>query len=203
MEFHAFVVARLGPAPVRVLEVGCGSAGGVTPALLAAGHDVLAIDPHAPAGAPYRAVRLEELDGEDGFDAVVAGRVIHHLEPLDAAVDRLAAHAPLLLADEFAHDRLDEPTGAWYERRHAELTAAGETPLGPPSLDAWRERHPGLHGYETLRDAVTRRFALRELEWRPYFYRWLGPAELAEEAALIDAGAIRPIGYRFVAERPT
>ncbi len=199
MEFDAFVLARLGGEPRRVLEVGCGPEGGVTPALVAAGHDVVAIDPKAPEGEPFLRTTLEAFEG-GSFDAVVAGRVLHHLEPLDDAVDRLARLAPLLLVDEFAWNHLDPPTQAWYERRHQELLRDGVPPAGPASLDEWRRRHPGLHPYETLREALERRFDVQELEWRPYLYRWLG-AGFAEEEAEIAAGRVRPIGYRVAAVR--
>jgi SAM-dependent methyltransferase len=200
VEFDGFVLTRLGAAPRRVLEVGCGAEGGVTPALLAAGHEVVAIDPHAPAAEPYLQTTLEEFRGGP-FDAVVAGRVLHHLEPLDAAVAKLARLAPLLLVDEFAWNHLDPPTQAWYERRHNELSRGGATPVGPADLDQWRWRHPGLHAYETLRDALAERFELGEIEWRPYLYRWLGADALAEETERIAAGEIRPIGYRIAAKR--
>jgi SAM-dependent methyltransferase len=198
VEFDDFVLTHLGAAPRRVLEVGCGAEGGVTPALLAAGHEVVAIDPRAPEGEPYLRTTLEEFEGGP-FDAVVAGRMLHHVDPLGEAVDKLARLAPLLLVDEFAWNHLDPPTQAWYEGRHAELSGAGAPPLGPPDLDQWRWRHPGLHPYETLRDALAERFELSELEWRPYLYRWLGDDAFAAEAELIDAGEIRAIGYRIVA----
>ena len=82
----------------------------------------------------------------------------------------------------------------------AERADAGAEPPGPSSLDEWRVRHPGLHPYETLREALERRYELRELEWRPYLYRWLGSG-LDEEAAEIAAGRIRAIGYRIAAAR--
>ena len=94
---------------------GCGDQGGVTPALVAAGYDVLAIDPRAPEGPNYRRITLEELEPEP-FDAVVAGRVLHHVTPLAPALAKLAGLAPLLLADEFAWDRIDEAVQQWYER---------------------------------------------------------------------------------------
>jgi 2-polyprenyl-3-methyl-5-hydroxy-6-metoxy-1,4-benzoquinol methylase len=47
-DFLEFVLSRLPRAPARVLEVGCGIEGGVTPALAACGYDVLGIDPDAP-----------------------------------------------------------------------------------------------------------------------------------------------------------
>src|SRR5829696_6275546 len=104
VEFTEFALSQLPPAPQRVLEVGCGQEGGVAPALAEAGYDVLAIDPEAPEGALYRRVTLEELDDPGPFDAVVAGRVLHHVHPLGPALDKLARLASLLIVDEFARN---------------------------------------------------------------------------------------------------
>lgn len=185
-----------------MLEVGCGHEGGVALALAAAGYDVLAIDPHAPEGPLYRQVTLEELDDPGPFDAVVAGRVLHHVHPLGPALDKLAALAPLLILDEFAWNHMDEPTIDWYEAQHRVLAAAGRKPKGPPDLAAWRARQSDLHPYEKLRAEVDARYEERHHEWRPYFYRWLGgPATESLEEGLIQAGAIRPIGLRYAGVR--
>jgi len=185
-----------------VLEVGCGREGGVAPALAAAGYDVLAIDPQAPEGPLYRQTTLEELNDPGLFDAVVAGRVLHHVHPLGPALDKLAALAPQLILDEFAWDHVDEPTIEWYESQHRVLVAAGREPKGPPDLSEWRARHSDLHPYETLRSEIDARYDERHFEWRPYFYRWLaGPATESLEAGLIAAGAIRPIGFRYAGVR--
>jgi hypothetical protein len=181
-----------------VLEVGCGYEGGVAPTLADAGHDVLAIDPDAPEGPLYRQITLEELDDPGPFDAVVAGRVLHHVNPLGPALDKVAGLAPLLILDEFAWNHMDEPTVDWYEAQHRLLVAAGREPKGPSDLADWRARHPGLHPYETLRREIDARFEERHFEWRPYLYRWLrGPASESLEEGLIAAGAIRPIGWRY------
>jgi hypothetical protein len=202
VDFTEFTLSQLAPPPLRVLEVGCGWEGGVAPGLAAAGYDVLAIDPEAPQGELYRQVALEELDDPGPFDAVVAGRVLHHVHPLDSALDKLAGLAPLLVLDEFAWNHMDEPTVDWYERQHRLLAAAGRAPKGPRDLSEWRWKHSNLHPYETLRAELDVRYEQRYFEWRPYFYRWLGgPASEALETGLIEAGAIRPIGFRYAGVR--
>jgi hypothetical protein len=198
MHFPDYARNHLPPPPSRVLEVGCGDEGGVAPDLAAAGYDVLAIDPEAPAGPLYRRMTLEELDDEGPFDAVVAGRVLHHVHPLAPALDKLVRLAPLLILDEFAWNHMDEATTDWYEAQHRLLVAAGHEPTGPSDLGEWRARHSYLHPYETLRAEVDARYEQRHFEWRPYLYRWLeGPATEALEATLIEVGAIRPIGFRY------
>jgi hypothetical protein len=150
----------------------------------------------------YRRVTLEELDDPGPFDAVVAGRVLHHVHPLAPALDKLAALAPLLVLDEFAWNHMDEPAVDWYHAQHRLLRAAGREPKGPSDLGDWRSRHSDLHTYETLRAEIDARYDERSFEWCPYFYRWLeGPATEMLEAALIEAGAIRPIGFRYTGVR--
>jgi hypothetical protein len=202
MDFAEYAKLHLPEPPGRVLEVGCGREGGVAPALAEAGYDVLAIDPDAPQGPLYRQVTLEALDDVGPFDAVVAGRVLHHVEPLTPALDKLRRLAPLLILDEFAWNHMDEATIGWYEAHHRVLAAAGHEPHGPPDLAEWRERYAGLHPYETLRAAIDARYDELDFEWRPYFYRWLdGPVTESLEQGLIDAGAIRPIGFRYAGVR--
>src|SRR5919109_1317530 len=134
VSFTAFALAQLPAPPRRVLEVGCGREGGVAPDLAAAGHDVIAIDPDAPDGPFYRQTTLEEFDDTQAFDAVVAGRVLHHVQPLAPALDKLVRFAPLLILDEFAWNHMDPATVDWYERQHRALVAAGTEPKGPPDL---------------------------------------------------------------------
>jgi hypothetical protein len=184
-----------------VLEVGCGRRGGITPALADAGYDVLGIDPDVSVGERFRTVTLEELD-EEPFDAIVAERVFHHVHPLGAALDKVARMAPLFVLDEFAWERMDEPTRDWYEAQHRALTAAGSEPIGPPELEQWRAEHDDLHPSHVLLSEVRERFEERFYEDRPYLYRWLaGPATEGLEQALLDAGAIQPVGFRWVGVR--
>jgi hypothetical protein len=202
MDFAAYARAHLPDPPARVLEVGCGREGGVAPVLAGLGYEVLAIDPHAPEGPLYRRVTIEALDDEGPFDAAVAGRVLHHVHPLGAALDKLRRLAPLLILDEFAWNHLDAPTVEWYEGQHRVLVAAGSAPTGPPDLAEWHRRHSGLHPYETVRSELDARYEQRHFEWRPYLYRWLnGPATEPLEEGLIAAGAIRPIGFRYAGVR--
>jgi len=144
---------------------------------------------------------FEEL--EDGsWDAVVAGRVLHHVNPLRAGLDRLASFAPLLVVDEFASDKIDAAAQDWYEGQHRLLRASGVEPYGPANLDEWRSRHPGLHAHDLLLRELRARYDEHVLEWVPYLSRWLGgPSSEALEQTLIDTGAIPAIGYRWAGSR--
>ncbi len=200
--FAEFLLEHLPPPPARVLEVGCGTEGGVTPALIDAGYDVLAIDERAPEGEPFRRITLGQLEEPASFDAVVAERVFHHVHPLGEALDKVVRLAPLFVLDEFAWDRIDEPTRDWYERQHRVLTAAGKEPSGPADLGEWRARWADLHPADFVLSELDARFERRFYLDRPYLYRWLGgPATESLEQGLIDAGAIRPIGFRWIGVR--
>ena len=179
-----------------MLEVGCGDRGGLVRDLAAAGYDTLGADPRAPAGREFRQLDFRELD--ETFDAAVAVRVLHHVEPLDESIARLASLAPVLVVDEFAPERIGGAAQDWYESQFRILVAAGSPPEAPASLDEWRERHPGLHTSGTLLGALRTHYVERVLEWRPYLHRWLrGAASERLEHALVDAGAFEPIGYRW------
>ena len=180
MGFTEFVLHHLPPTPARVLEVGCGDRGGVVPALVDAGYDAIGVDPRAPTGARYRQADFREVEG--AFDAIVGGRVIHHLVPLDDAVERMAELAPLVVVDEFAWDLIDPDLQAWYEGERERRPDA----IGPPSLDEWRWKHPGLHPHDAVLAALRAYYDERTLEWVPYFHHWLGDVESPDR-----------IGYRW------
>ena len=195
-DFGTFVLKQLPPPPLRVLEVGCGHEGGLVELLAGAGYDVIGVDPHAPAGERFVRTTFQELDGR--WDAVVAGNVLHHVNPLDEGLDLLASFAPLLIVDEFASDRIDRAAQDWYEGQHRMLRASGVEPHGPPGLDEWRERHPGLHAHDVLLAGLRTRYDERVLEWVPFLARWLGgPSSESLEQTLIDAALIPAIGYRW------
>jgi len=197
VDFTEFVLSHLPPAPARVLDVGCGDVGGVVPALLDAGYDAYGIDPRAPDGPRYD--HGDYRDVAETYDAVVAGRVLHHLHPLGASLDKLAELAPLLVVDEFAYDLIDPAAQDWYESQYRMLAAAGSPPQAPESLDKWRWEHPGMHPHGVLLDGLRARYDERELEWVPYLHRWLrGPSSEALETSLVDAGAFPAIGWRWV-----
>ncbi len=63
------------------------------------------------------------------------------------------------------------------------------------------QEHRGLHTGEALRAGLNRCFNELRFEWTPYLHRTLGGvASEALEQTLIDAGAIRALGFRWVGE---
>ena len=201
--FVEFVLGRLPRVPARVLEIGCGHEGGVVPDLRDAGFDAIGVDPEALDDTPFKRIPFESFEDEQGFDAIVAGRVLHHVEGLEPVLDKIVRLAPLLVIEEFAWERIDMPTQAWYERHRRELEVGGAGPRGPVDLDEWRARHTDLQPATVVLRELETRFQEHFREERPYFYRWLRhPPTEALEAELIARGEIQPIGVRYVGVRP-
>jgi ubiquinone/menaquinone biosynthesis C-methylase UbiE len=90
------VAFLLGDRPQRVLDLGAGT-GLLTDAVVAAGHEVVAVDPSVPMLEQLRA-RLPQVETAEGgaegiplpdasVDAVVAGQAAHWFDPGAAAVE--------------------------------------------------------------------------------------------------------------------
>jgi SAM-dependent methyltransferase len=187
-----------------VLDVGCGQ-GELTTELAVAGYDVLGIDPLAPQGDLFRRVRLEDLeDDEGGFDAAVAVRSLHPIRDLAHGLDRVAAllePGAVFVIDEIGWDLMDEPTLDWLYGQRRALGAAGHG-KAPASLDEvraeWESAHLGIHGYAALRRELDTRFEELGFVRAPFLHRLLGGvATEVLEQALIDAGAIQALGFRY------
>jgi SAM-dependent methyltransferase len=185
VEVLEFVVRELPSPPARVLELGCGD-GELAHALAAAGYTVLGIDPDAPEGPIFRRSAIEELDEPGPFDAVVASRSLHHVHDLAAGLDKVAAllrPGGVFVVDEFGWERLD---------------AASAERVGIP-LDEWQDEHEELHTAEAMRRELDERFTRRSLSAEPYLYRESRSlVSEEEERQLVEAGRIRPIGFRYV-----
>lgn len=184
-----------------MLEVGCGR-GELALALDVAGYEVTAIDPAAPDGPIFRRIKLEELEDDAQFDAVVASGVFHHMgESLEPNLDRVArvlgGGGPFVL-NEFGPDRLDEPTAAWYQGQRKILAAAGR-PSERPSAEQWSQHHVCVTASDVLLAAVRNRFEEQVYEDVPYLWRYLDGVASAElEESLVSMGAIRALGFRLV-----
>src|SRR6476620_4166221 len=209
-----FIKRSLPAAARRVLEIGCGS-GELAASLLQDGVSIIAID-HDP-------------DFEDGqFDAVLFTRSLHHIYPLDKAVQRAADSLVIggrLIVEDFAYETAEEKTLQWFADVIDRLDGAGLLVKGDDFLTAlrsrtemvkmWRENHESdLHTAANVFAEIRRVFYETQCEEGPYYFRYLSRAivptadrdkilqDLAEqEAGLIARGMILALGRRFVAER--
>jgi SAM-dependent methyltransferase len=103
-----FVRAHLPPTPCRVLEIGCGPAGGFVPILRDHGYHAIGVDPAAPAGPDYHQIEFEHHKTIDAVDAIVACTSLHHVADLDEVLDRaVATLAPggVLMVVEWAYEK--------------------------------------------------------------------------------------------------
>lgn len=188
-----FLERVLPPAPARLLEVGCGD-GRIAAALAALGYGVTALD-EIPAPAPGVAregvawIASDFLffgGAPDGapFDVILFSRSLHHIAPLDRALDHAAsllAPGGLLVAEEFAVERVNHPTARWWYDLEAVLVAASILPPPDPTLAAvrnplgrWRQEHaadPPLATGHAMLAGVRERFETGPAEEAPYLYR--------------------------------
>jgi SAM-dependent methyltransferase len=212
----------------RVLEVGCGR-GHLARRLAGDGHQVTALDlalddPTPAAGVRWVAGDFLDFDGGP-FDAVLFTRSLHHIDPLEQAVDRAAtllAPSGLLVVDEFDRAAADRDTARWYYDVQELLAAADVYPAdriaGAPGDDPaarWRDEHdhdPPLHAGAEMLAAIADRFTGLETARGPYLYRTIahrvedserGAAVtrqvLAAETRRVEAGALAAIGLRITA----
>jgi SAM-dependent methyltransferase len=231
-EQEAFFDRALSRPPARLLDAGCGR-GALTARLAARGYVLTGVDIDADEAAAARdrgldAQAIDFLSFDGGpFDVVLFSRSLHHMAPLDGAVQRahdLLVPGGMLVCDEFAWEWADSATAAWYYDRLSELQKGGliavkrEIPSHPDPLERWRhqlEHDPPLHRGEEMRRAIEALFELRIVETAPYlsFYLggWVEETErgeravrefLAAERRGIDKGKLEATGLRLVAHRP-
>ena len=196
----AFARANLPAPPARVLEIGAGD-GELARRLRESGYEVLAIDPK-PSGADVRSVALHELDEPAAsFDAALAVTSLHHVEPLEPSLSRLAellAAGAVLVVDEFDVAAFDERAAEWWLReRHAR---GGREQAGAEDLVADHRAH--LHPLERIVAALARDFEVGTPVYGPYLYRWnLDESLRSNEEDAIARGEIPAVGARLVARR--
>ncbi|GAA1866281.1 class I SAM-dependent methyltransferase [Asanoa iriomotensis] len=200
-----FVRTALPPAPARVVEIGCGPAGGFLPALAAAGYDAVGVDPEAPEGPQYRRMEFERWSPPAPADAVVACTSLHHVDDLDAVLERIAAATrpgAIVVVVEWARERFDERTATWcFDRlppgdgwlhRHAARWRESGAPW-PAYLDEWAATER-LHRGDAIVAALGRRFRTRSVEAAPYFFADLGLSDDDERSAGIALTGLRYVG---------
>jgi hypothetical protein len=127
---------------------------------------------------------------------------LHHVEPLDASLERLAAvlspGAPLVV-DEFDVTSFDRRAADWLLARWHEQGREVHSDAGAFTADVRAHLHP----IELIRDRLAAAgFELTDTERIPYLHRWhLEPGQLDAEAELIASGDLPETGARFLATR--
>ena len=231
----AFVEKAL-PVPCsRLLEIGCGE-GDLALSLARDGRSVVGLDtsPAAVTKARDHGVDAHAVDwmgyvSTEPFDAIVFVRSLHHMEDLEAAVDKTVASlrpGGRVIVDDFAFVEVDEATTEWIRSVLRMLKAAGrvDAPGGTQAsrlladgapLELWFEEHHDIHPAPAMEAALGRHYRIVAKTEAPYLYRYLEPCLtatrrdgellgelLAAELRAIALGVIRPMGRRFVAEKP-
>jgi SAM-dependent methyltransferase len=199
-EVEAWVRANLPPAPARILEVGAGD-GSLARSLRGSGYDVTAIDPKAESPDVIPVALADLPMPAQLFDAAVAVVSLHHVEPLEPSVARLAsalaADAPLLL-DEFDVTALDERAACWWlEQRRRVGAQEDETPR--ELIETMRSK---VHSLERIAGALSVSFELGVPLRGTYLYRWrLDESFRPAEEQLVAAGELPRTGVRIIARR--
>ncbi len=199
------VRARLPDPPARVLEIGCGHAGGFVPMLQAAGYAATGIDPEAPDGPGYCQVEFECYQASQPADAIIACTSLHHVADLGQVLDQAAAAlapAGVAVVVEWARERFDEATARWcFDRlpspgddrgwlydRYEQWQASGRR--WDVYCRSWAEAE-GLHAGGDIVRELQARFDTGELSYGAYFFADLRGTSEADELAAIDAGQIQ------------
>jgi SAM-dependent methyltransferase len=194
----------LPPPPARVLDLGCGSLGGLVPRLSDDGYEAVGVDPRAPDGEQYRRVPFEQLEPLPELHAVVASASLHHVHDPARVFDRVAgvlAPGGRLVVVEWDWEAFDEKTAEWCFRR-----------LGPDEGSGWLHRHrdrwsesgrrwkdyleswaveEGIHPAATLVRLIEERYDVEHRAAGAYLFADLPGTTEDEERAAIARGEIR------------
>lgn len=217
--------------PRRVLDAGCGR-GELAAELMRRGHDVTAIDISQEAVEAARAAGVPALradiacypgyDDRSLFEVIVMSLSLHHMHPLEAALDRVSALLEkdgLLVVDEFAWDWADRAAAAWFYDTGSLLSAAGVADF-PPALEGpgrdpaerWRAAHVDHTPADGMIAALAERFEITSLRREPYLWRYIGGKVTNGSTALlndlyriererISDGTLPSTGFRVTARK--
>jgi SAM-dependent methyltransferase len=205
----------LPPAPARILDVGCGSAGGLVPILRENGYHATGIDPHAPAAPHYQQTDFEHAELPEPLEAIVASTSLHHVSDPSRVIDRIAGTltpSGTLIVVEWAWEKFDRRTAdwcfarlgpdeepGWLHRRRDEWQASDAD--WPAYLHSWAARE-GLHRGDTLVRLLDDQLERTRLTAGPYFFPDLADTSAADEQAAIDAGEAEATRIEWVGKRP-
>lgn len=181
-----------------MLEIGAGD-GELAQALRGDGYELLAIDPD-PRGEGVQRLALIELDESTApFAAALAVTSLHHVEPLEPSLERLAhvlEPGGVLVIDEFDVGAFDEQAAEWWLRQRRALGGAPES----TAADLVAEHRAHLHPLERIIGALEPYFEIGTPAYGPYLYRWnLAESLRDDEQNAIARKEIPSVGARLVA----
>ena len=213
-----FVRRHLPELAARVLEVGCGN-GELAAVLQANGLEIVALDSDEACVATAKASRVDgrmatwPCTVEGSFDAVLFTRSLHHIQPLDAAIDAaVAALRPggRILVEDFRFELDSKRAMGWFMGLMGMLAAAGlaRNEFGRADLKErldFGERKHELHSSLAIAAELGKCGAIEE-QSAAYYFRYAEPhldeattrAVLDYELEMIAADVIDALGARFV-----
>ena len=197
---------------LRFLEVGCGK-GHLAKALVDKGHLVIPIDVSEEAVSFARSLGLpaKQADifgvSDSVFDGILFIQSLHHINPLDrslAQAARLLDQGGFVLVDDFAFNKIDEKTAAWFQGIQNVLAGSG--------INSFHDISMGEAFAEELIRALRDVFRKVEVsEGGPYLYRYfvsktesrmeirdLIKAVFEWERYQIEKGFIQGVGLRVI-----
>jgi hypothetical protein len=168
-----FVREQLPAAPARVLEVGCGTLGGLVPALVDGGYQAVGVDPQAPQGSDYQRVEVEQYKPQQPVDCVVVEWAWERFDEATArwGFARLAPPAPGA-----------EP--GWLHKHQQRWSASGRS--WDHYLRDWATKER-LHPGETILGGLETRFTREHAADAPYLF-----ADLADTSQTEEHDRLRP-----------
>lgn len=203
-EIHRLVDEFLIGGRLKVLEIGCGT-GFLSLELAREGHSVLAVDSDSrmidlakqtmqadPYSTERGALEYELADFTTwhpptrDYDVVVVSRVLHHIRPVEKAIDkaaRLVKKNGQIIVIDVAYDMFDSKAAAWLFQLRRSLRQAGwlkpESDTTPEHGEAVREtlnnwvreyEKEDCNRFDEIRKPLRGHFKEEYFSWEPYLY---------------------------------
>ena len=194
MDPVAFVLSALPPPPARVLEVGCG-AGELAFAIDAAGYDVVAVDPRAPAGPIFRQTtlaRARRRQARSRSPSPATRCITSTTSTMRPTGSRRCCGRA---GSSSSRSSAGTASTARPRRGSASSRACQRSRRAPPGTPSRR----ACTATTTCARALDRASTSARSRWQPFLHRPLERPELEpRERAAIERGEIQALGFRWV-----